>query len=215
MKSKALDKKQEMVDGVIYQYSSDWIHHLETEEHWRLYWQQAKLLQKMITPDDEVLEIGVGSGFLANYLRAQKINVKTLDIDPNKKPDIIANIVAVDWSQLKFDHILAFEVFEHIPFEKFERMLPSILAGCAKSISISVPINEHVLFCCDFRIPVIGRRRINLTIPKFRIDEENHFWEIGFGQTSLKKLVNLFEAQNFMLTKKFAIFSRQYLQFEK
>ncbi len=215
MKKKILDRKQETVDGVIYQYSTDWIHQLESEEHWRLYWRQAKLLHNMVRPGDRVLEIGPGAGFMANYLRSRDVTVVTMDIDPGKKPDLVANIVTVDWSRHQFDHILAFEVFEHIPFAKFSQLLPGMLAACGKTLTMSVPMNEYVLCRVEFRLPAIGRRKFEITAPKFHIDEENHFWEIGMGQTSEKKIVSMFHSHSFALVRKKRVFSRLFLQFEK
>ena len=85
--------EKETIRGVEYKYSAEWIYDLESEEHWRLYWNQQKLMQNKVSSGDNVLEIGVGSGFTANYLKSKSINVKTLDIDRGKKPDIVANLV--------------------------------------------------------------------------------------------------------------------------
>ena len=178
MKKKPVDNKQQTVDRITYNYSSDWIRHLESEEHWRLYWWQAKLLQDSIQPSDRVLEIGVGSGFMANYLKSKGVDVTTMDIDAEKQPDIVENVVSVDWQPYQFDHILAFEVFEHIPFPKFVTVLENMLLICNKTISLSVPLNERVLLRADIRMPIMGRRRINITLPKFKIDEAHHFWEV-------------------------------------
>ncbi len=215
MKKKPVDNKQQTVDGVTYHYSSDWIHHLESEEHWRLYWWQANLVKDSIQPSDRVLEIGVGSGFMANYLQSKGIDVTTMDIDADKHPDIVANIVTVDWHDYQFDHILAFEVFEHIPFEKFENIIKALSSSCHKTISLSVPLNERVLLRADIRMPIIGRKWINLTIPKFKIDEEHHFWEVGIGHVSKKQIYDMFAVNNFRLAKTYSMFSRLYLKFEK
>lgn len=85
--------KKERVRGVEYKYSAEWIYDLESEEHWRLYWTQQKLMQGKVSLGDNVLEIGVGSGFTANYLKAKGVNIKTLDIDKGKESDIVANLV--------------------------------------------------------------------------------------------------------------------------
>ena len=56
----------ETAEGAEYRYSSHWIHELEGETHWRLYWRQQKLMQDLVREGDRVLEIGVGTGFTAN-----------------------------------------------------------------------------------------------------------------------------------------------------
>src|SRR5437763_1112619 len=105
-------QKTDLVDGVAYRYSTEWIHQLEGETHWRLYWRQQRLMRDLITPDDRLLEIGLGTGFTANYLRSRGVAVTTLDIDADKRPDIVANVARYDFPT-GYDAILAFEVFEH------------------------------------------------------------------------------------------------------
>ena len=124
-------EKEEIVNGFKYRYSTDWIYSLESEEHWRLYWHQQELMQNKILPGQRILEIGFGSGFTANYLRSKGIEVVTLDIDLEKKPDIVANVVLYDFQEIgRFDHVLAFEVFEHIPYSEFEEVVQ--LESCRK-----------------------------------------------------------------------------------
>jgi len=208
-------QKQDIVDGIEYSYSSDWIYTLETEEHWRLYWRQARLLRGDIKPGERVLEIGVGTGFLANYLKSQKINVITMDIDVEKGPDIVANVVSFDWSQKEFDHILGFEVFEHIPFEKLNTLFSAMTSSCRRSIAMSIPVNEYVLCRTDFRLPLIGRKKFSITVPKFHIDEPHHFWEIGPRLISKKQICEIFKQNNFILQQYDQAFSRLYLKFKR
>ena len=62
-------------------YSSNWIHKLETREHWLSYWHQIKLMEGYVEQKDSLVEIGIGSGFTSNYLRSKKVDVLTIDID--------------------------------------------------------------------------------------------------------------------------------------
>jgi 16S rRNA A1518/A1519 N6-dimethyltransferase RsmA/KsgA/DIM1 with predicted DNA glycosylase/AP lyase activity len=83
----------EVIDGVEYAHpSSEWTKKLEKEFHWQLYWRQQNVMNNLIQPGDHLLEIGPGSGFTTNYLRSKGIQVTTLDLNPDKKPDIVANI---------------------------------------------------------------------------------------------------------------------------
>jgi len=118
-------EKTSVDSGTTYRYSSSWIYHLESADHWYLYWHQQKLMEGELKAGDRILEIGVGSGFTANYLRSKGYDVTTLDIDEEKKPDIHANIVTYDFPK-DYDHVLAFEVFEHIPFNKFQGLVGRI-----------------------------------------------------------------------------------------
>lgn len=175
--------KNEIIRGVEYKYSAEWIYDLESEQHWRLYWNQQKLMQNKVISGDKVLEIGVGSGFTANYLKTKGINVKTLDIDREKKPDIVANLVEYQFPE-RYDHVLAFEVFEHIPFIEFKCVIKKISDVCKKHIFLSVPRNEKVWLQVNFQLPIIGKRKFSFVTLKNKVDEPAHFWEIGDGSVS-------------------------------
>jgi uncharacterized UPF0146 family protein len=80
-------------------------------------------MKNYLKSKDTILEIGIGTSFTANYLKSKRFSVTTFDIDEEKKPDIVGNIVKYNWDTINFDHILAFEVFEHIPFAEFKQAL--------------------------------------------------------------------------------------------
>lgn len=76
---------------------------------------RRKLLQGFLSPDDRVLEVGPGNGWLAATLSAEGYDVTTLDIVP--PADIVGDIN--DWRDLgirrhSFDVIVALEVIEHV-----------------------------------------------------------------------------------------------------
>jgi 2-polyprenyl-3-methyl-5-hydroxy-6-metoxy-1,4-benzoquinol methylase len=175
--------KKEIVRDVEYKYSAEWIYDLESEDHWRLYWNQQKLIQHKVKQGDNVLEIGVGSGFNANYLKSKGINVKTLDIDRDKKPDIVANLVEYQFPD-RYDHILAFEVFEHIPFVEFKGVIEKISIVCKNYIFLSIPRNEKVWLQFAFQLPIIGKREFRFVTLRGNVTEPAHFWEIGDGSVS-------------------------------
>lgn len=61
--------------------------------------------------DGLVLEIGVA----ANDYETGFPNRTTLDIDPARKPDVVADIVSMPFADDHFDAIVCSEVFEHLP----------------------------------------------------------------------------------------------------
>lgn len=179
-------EKEERVDGTDYKYSSEWINKLEPLDHWKLYWFQQKWISNKIAKGSKILEIGVGSGFCANYLSSKGYIVTTFDIDPEKKPDIIGNIVQFN-SILNYEAILAFEVFEHIPYDKFIATLINIRKNTNK-IFFSVPINKVRLIDLEIRLPLIKRINFSIYYPIFAIKESHHFWEVGFKGYDLKRI---------------------------
>ncbi|MEA3492573.1 MAG: methyltransferase domain-containing protein [Campylobacterota bacterium] len=194
--------KVEMVDGVEYTYSSEWIKELETEEHWKLYWQQQKLMQTYLRPKDTILEIGVGTSFTANYLKSKGFDVLTFDIDKAKQPDIVGNIVEHNWQDSQYSHILAFEVFEHIPFEEFKKSLIKLKKVCKKNIFISLPLNEKLLFEFEFKIPKFKKNHLRFPIAKNKITTLNHFWEIGYEKYSEAFVETMFKESGYNLVEK-------------
>lgn len=191
------DEKQQIVNNVIYRYSTTWIYSLESEEHWRHYWHQQKIMQGFVQPGDHVLEIGVGSGFTANYLRSKGIRVTTIDIDKEKKPDIVANIVTYDFGDQTYDHIIAFEVLEHLPFEQVEKLLPKLSSICNQMMFISVPMNRAIAFQLSMKLPKLRQVSWVVTRKLGRISSPHHFWEVDFQSFTRQRLESIFIHSNF------------------
>lgn len=201
--------KKEIIDNVQYTYSTEWINKLESEEHWLLYRQQQSILSTIIQEGDSVLEIGPGTGFCCNYLRAKGAKVTTLDIDKDKNPNIHANIVTFTPEQ-HYDHILGFEVFEHIPYDKCIEVLKR-LKGFCKNIVISIPFNEVRLIKAKFSLPILKNVSFSIFLPKFRITEANHFWEVNHGIHKEKRIIADFNSLGYKIISKKKYHSRLFL----
>ncbi len=187
-------------------FDSGWIRKLESEDHWRLYWQQQKLMEGFVKPGDDVLEIGVGTGFTANYLKSKGVNVTTLDIDAEKKPDIVANIVDYEWPGT-YDAVLAFQVFEHIPFDYFQKIIVR-LKSRSDYLFFSVPVNEKSLLRLSFRVAGVPKeKKLTLAIPKNKITSKHHFWEIGHGCDNMDGVL---QEHGFKILKKEKKLSRMF-----
>ena len=179
-------EKIEHVDGKMYRYRTAWSTTLESELHWRLYWRQQKIMKEKVLPKHTVLEIGVGTGFTANYLRSKGVKVTTIDIDAGKKPDIVSNIVTYDFNHIH-DHILAFEVFEHIPYMDFEQVLRKLSRACRHFLFLSVPRNEKVLAKATVKLPWFNEFEVALRVPRRKIITEYHYWEVDHPETPRRK----------------------------
>ena len=202
----------EVVDGIEYRYSSDWIHQLESEEHWRSYWHQLKLVLPELKKGDTILEIGPGSGFLTNYLRAKGYQVTTLDIDQDKSPDIVANLVVYDFPEV-YDHIFAFEVFEHIPFEKFTDSLPRLKIAARKNLFFSVPRNYRIWFHADLIIPYFKEVTFSIKTRRRKILTQNHFWELDYKKYRNKFLLKVLEDAEFTFAAKKSVKTMAFYHF--
>jgi len=195
------DEKSEILDGVEYRYSTDWIHSLENEDHWRLYWHQMDFIKNELNQNDSILEIGMGSGFLSNYLKSKEFNVTTLDIDAGKHPNIATNIVSYDF-YTQYDHIIAFEVFEHIPFDKFVLILPKLKKACRKNIFISLPRNYKILFRTEIIFPLIKKVAFSVKCKRNKIIAGHHFWELDYREYTMRKLEEVIDSAGLKIIRK-------------
>jgi 2-polyprenyl-3-methyl-5-hydroxy-6-metoxy-1,4-benzoquinol methylase len=164
--------------------------------------------------EDRLLEIGVGSGFTANYLRSMGFNVTTIDIDEEKKPNIVTNIVTFH-PALAFDHILAFEVFEHIPFPQFERVVHNLSRKCNKCFFVSLPQYERVIASLVLKLPKLGKHRFALRLPGTHLSTAHHHWEIGYKNIDEETIVNVFARHGFYLQQSDKAFCRRFFAFCK
>ena len=200
--------KSEVFRGVEYKFSSDWIRSLESETHWRLYWQQQKIMQDLVKPKDTIFELGLGSGFTANYLRSKGFHLTTLDIDSEKNPDIRANIVEYQFER-SYDHILAFEVLEHIPFEECENLLRRLSKVCKRYLFLSVPECESVWFSLSIKVPKLKKLSVKLARNRGVLSATSyHFWEVSHGVVSRTLLEATFRSSGFEPLSSEKAFSR-------
>ncbi len=207
-----VDRKEKKEGDVTYSFSSDWITRFESEEHWLLYRQQQFMIHKVAKEGDNFLEIGPGTGFCSGYLRGKGFNVTTIDIDEAKKPDIVANITTYV-PEKRYDHIIAFEILEHIPYEECLKSLKTLSSYC-KYFTISVPYNEERLIRARLSLPIIKHTSFSITLPKSKISEPNHFWEVNHGKQSEKKVISDFLAQGYTLKGRSKFVSRLYITLE-
>jgi len=167
------------VDGIEVCFSSDWIYEIETEGHFNFYYQQAKVVYDYCNRSDKILEIGVGSGLLSDLLKRRGWKVTTLDIDVEKSPDICESASDFDYLDASVDVVLAFEIFEHIPFSTFDKVIEKISASEVKGIYFSLPWNEVQLISFKLKLPIIDAWDFRLAIPRNKITTRAHFWELS------------------------------------
>jgi len=181
------EEHSQVIGDNTYRFSSDWVQHLESERHWRLYWRQQKLMDGLIGPGDSVLELGPGSGFTSTYLRSKGIAVTTLDIDPAKGPDIVANVVEFEFAD-PHDAVIAFEMFEHIPYEQFRNVLAKAAGAARKFVFLSVPRNRRTAARLEVKLPKLRAWRTELKVRKGKIDEPYHVWEVDHDRITVESL---------------------------
>ncbi len=134
-----------------------------------------------------VLEIGVGNKTLSNYLKQSGVNTITCDIDKELRPDVVGDILNLPFKRNEFDVVVAFEVLEHLPFEKFDQAIGEMHRVSKRTVIISLPYPcLHISAAIKF--PLINKLikspipSFSIRIPKFYknpIFDGEHYWELG------------------------------------
>ena len=187
----------------LYQYSADWTKQLEKCEHWIFYWYQQKIMEHFINPErsETILELGVGSEFTANYCRSKGFKVTTLDIDEEKKPDILANVVEYNFEK-RYDHLMAFEILEHLPYEEAIKIIKKIPTCIKKYAFISLPRNERTLLDFELKLPLLKKIKVEWKVKARNIFTETHHWELDYKEYTIKKIEETFIDSGLQIKRK-------------
>lgn len=180
---------KETIDGYEVNYSPDWIYDLEEPAHFMWYYEQAKLVYNNCLRTENLLEIGIGTGLLSDLLKKRGWRIKTLDIDKEKKPDFCSNALEFDYKQSNANTILAFEIFEHIPFSTFKKILNRFSHNNINKIYFSVPWNEQVLFDISIKLPKFKRIEHTISYPRKTITTKTHHWELSKTRKTLDQKI--------------------------
>lgn len=215
-----VEYKTKIVDNEEVLYGSWWINDLEQELHFTWYYHQANVVYKNCSRHMRLLEIGVGTNLLSDLLKRRKWTISTLDIDAGKNPDICESAFDFDYNSSNYQAVLAFEIFEHIPYNTFLKTINKISKSNVKKIIFSVPWNELSLFKIEIKLPKIKKLSLNPTISRGQISTPAHFWELSKGDKAIgeKQLVSLntlrstFQESGFQLKELQKIGYIQYFQ---
>lgn len=131
----------------------------------------------------KILEIGIGNGFLSTLFRKSGINVVTVDINKNLKPDIVCPLDQLPQClrEYNFDLVVCCEVLEHIPFDEFEKNI-EILRQYSNRLFLTLPSYEKWFGVYGFiKIP---KKIFNFSFGmrlkvKKNLQNHFHFWELG------------------------------------
>jgi len=155
------------------------------------YHHQIKILMSL--PEcDSFCEIGKGNGITSALMQNFAYNITCVDFDADLKPDIVCSIFELDKIDKKFDVVAAFEVLEHLPFDKFDEALENMALISNKYIVLSLPYSGITLKI-ELYLSKYGERfmrfikRIPLCWKKHHFDGQ-HYWELGKKGFSVKRI---------------------------
>ncbi len=164
------------------------------------YWSQINEIFSLMS--DDILEIGIGNGFVSKYIKDRGYNVTTIDILEELQPDICASVLDIPLEDDSFDVVVCCEVLEHLPYTDFPKALAQIRRVTRRYVVISLPdsrkfftlrvgVNRGKIFQTDFDIWKIGK-----------IDK-CHIWEINQPGYSNKRISSDIEKVGFTIIKNF------------
>jgi hypothetical protein len=164
--------------------------------------EQMRLVHSLNRKD--ILEIGIGNGIVADFLRKAGLNVTTFDINPNLSPDVVGSVTdLIDiFQHRKFDLILCAEVLEHMPFERFEQAIDNIAETTNEYAILTLPRCQKVIFDIQFNIKIPKlpyiEKGLFLSIPNSNINTEHH-WELNSSKETKLKEINTILKKNFTI----------------
>lgn len=181
-------------------------------ERWGSYYYQIREI--IAQSPRTVMEVGAGDYTVREYVRqALACTYTTVDIAEDLKPDIKAPINRIPVADDSYDVMCAFEVLEHIPFDKVESALIEMKRISKKTVLISVPhFGPAIKF--NIKIPCIPEIRCAFKVPIPLIHRFNgqHYWELGKRGYS-PRMFRVLLRKHFTLVKEFVPYENQYHHF--
>jgi len=161
-----------------------------SKQRWASIWHQ---LDEIIKLDPErVLEIGPGAGVVKAMSKVFHLSIETLDIDPALGPDHLGSATALPFENNVFDVVCAFQMLEHLPYEKSLQAFEEMVRVSTRNVIISLPDAwrtwRYVAYVpkfgsYDFLLPRPQRK-----LPVHKFDGE-HYWEINKSGYALNEVV--------------------------
>jgi hypothetical protein len=180
-----------------------------TRNRWFSFWYQ--LSEIMSLPVKSILEIGPGNKIVYDILKKMGYDIKTYDNDPELNPDYLGDINQIDKAKIaECDIVVAFQMFEHIPYKDFLESLIKLKKISRKYLYVSLPYtNKNSRFfslnILSYPLPSINFSFIRKYISK-KIDwifNGIHYWELGTKQNSIETLELDLNERGWIIKKKF------------
>lgn len=154
--------------------------------------------------NESILEIGPGPGLFSSIMRNFGKNITTTDFDRELRPDLVAALPYLPFTNNSYDLVCAFEVLEHLPFDLIGSCLSEMARIANAYVVFSVPnikhMNPDIKIVADLKI---GKWKFNRsffrTKHKGLCNTVEHYWELGFNGYKLEKVVDIASATGLKL----------------
>lgn len=181
----------------------------DTKGRFCSYWHQ--IAEVVSLKPAAILEIGVGNGLVATYLKERSFSITTVDIDESLSPDCVASASAIAFADNAFDAVLCCQVLEHLPFEGFLGALSEIHRVTRLHAVLSLPDAGRV-YRISLQIPKIGRLQGLIPLPWLSPSVHDfggqHYWEIGKAGYGLPSIVAQIQNVGFEIVTTYRVFEK-------
>lgn len=186
-----------------------------SKRRWASMWHQLDEVNKL--EPKNVLEIGPGPGLFKAISSALGMHVETLDLDAELKPDHVASVFKMPFEDSTFDVVCAFQMLEHLPFEKSLDAFAEISRVAKRAIVISLP-DAATCWPVSAHIPKIGQKWLHIPKPHLskRVHQYDgeHYWEINKSGYPTSFIVEEFQKRtDKMLDRTFRVHENPYHRF--
>jgi len=186
----------------------------DTKARFCSYWHQIAELVSL--KPDSILEIGVGSGLVSNYLKQRGFQITTLDTDERLNPDKVGSVLAIPFPEGSFEVVGCYEVLEHLPFDDLSKALKEIHRVSRLHAVLSLPDCTRA-YRLGVQIPKIGELKMLVPFPRLKAPvhrfDGQHYWEIGKAGYPLRKVTDEIRKAGFEIKKTYRVFEKPYHRF--
>ena len=159
-----------------------------------------------------ILEIGVGKGFLRHCLKLfPQISHTTIYIAEDLHPGYVGSVTNTPFEDSQFDVVVVCgEVLEHLPFSEFLPALKEIRRVARHKVIVSLPDKRRYfgVAICLARLGWLtfewNPTRRRYARQEFKFDGE-HYWEIGCKGTTNKDVVSKIREAGFKIERQYRL----------
>lgn len=183
------------------------------QTRWNSLWSQLDEVQNLNPAS--VLEVGPGPGLFKSNGAQFGLNIETVDIDPELKPDHMGSVTELPFSDDTFDVVCAFQVLEHLPYEDSLTAFAEMVRVSKHHVVLSLPDVRKVW---RFRIDLPGLFTLKKMTgrpffkPEPHIFDGQHYWEISKQEHPLQRVESDFKAHA-ALQKSYQLYDNPYHRF--
>jgi predicted SAM-dependent methyltransferase len=141
---------------------------------------------------ENLLEIGIGNGFVSHYLKGKGIKIASMDIIAGLAPLLVGSVEKIPFAPGSFDTILCCEVLEHLPYSSFGPAVKNMAETARRFLILSLP-DVSTVYRVHLELPRMKKIKAMFHHPFPRpiphTYDGEHNWEIGKKSYSLKRIM--------------------------